>query len=865
MMKRIVATLICAGTLTLAFDVEAETVLSAVYDGELKDQSEFHNVPSVLPAKHQLQYIDASKGKGLVFNGEILVYRNKKMFQPERDDWTMEAKLKIDAPLKKRVTIMGGTPGNGRAYGIRLDKSGKFFAYFDAAETLKAHSTSQNVSKIIFDNGWHVVAAVRDMDRNGEIRIYLDGVDITKKTGYQPWSVKAGKHYMGFVVGAVAPWFYKNNSFLGAIEYVNAFKSIPARYKAKPGAVTPPPVPEITKAAAARISPSAPESKNPVTLKPENTFITTSSHISYPEDGKTARMIQKFLRKIHNTSKGFNITSANKLSTTLKRNQVVIAIGNTRWLLEKDLEKVKSHGFIIKRKGNIIVICGKTPESTLWGGVEFLNKYCDVRFYMPTELFTHVPKNKKITIKGIDIVSNPYIKRSSSTGYYNLKAERSWLELNALERRDGTHQHSFFRLLPVAKFADKYPHIYPIINRKRVFPKNQHSRWQPCFSEPTLVDASEEAAKQYFKEKPEATYIAFSVMDNHYFCQCDRCLKLLDEHGKAKTKTKKRNTATPTNDPTGYSWIYWKYMNEIAKRLEKEFPNKRIVGISYAQVRCPPPFKLHKNIVVYQVWKHSDNFIDKRFVLDVPKENAPPNTIKMREWGNAASHAGHHDWAHGDGFLIPRFYPTIVKKSFDNMEKIGFPIEYTHMEAYPSWGVYGPFYYIVGRIWWDPASVDVAKMLKRFCDDMFGKSADDMFNFFRTEEDLWNALNNTIERKLNRYRNQFITNEKQRKLIKKCRSYLDSATANAREENVRKRVKLFSKTFKLSEMIIAAVAKGTPDQAASDAIIAYADKVIIPDPMTIFRKSFKNKNKGELREIIMRALKAAKVTPKNTK
>jgi len=61
---------------------------------------------------------------------------------------------------------------------------------------------------------------------------------------------------------------------------------------------------------------------------------------------------------------------------------------------------------------------------------------------------------------------------------------------------------------------------------------------------------------------------------------------------------------------------------------------------------------------------------------------------------------------------------------------------------------------------------------------------------------------------------------------------------------------------------MAAVAKGTPDQAASDAILAYAEREIIPDPMTIYRLTYNQKKRDELREIIKGALRAAKVTPK---
>jgi len=384
---------------------------------------------------------------------------------------------------------------------------------------------------------------------------------------------------------------------------------------------------------------------------------------------------------------------------------------------------------------------------------------------------------------------------------------------------------------PPATFAEKYPEIYPILDGKRHIPEPGDQRWQPCFSEPKLVDAAVESAERFFADNPTIGYVAFSIQDSHTFCERDMASGQVKQHGKTQ----------------GLSNLYWAWLNKVAERLEARHPDRKIVGLAYSDVRMPPPFKLHRNIIAWLVFKMSDIVIDKRFTdLD-----APDSTI--RRWAEAATAIGHHDWFHGNGFLIPRFYMAYVQQTFLTFEKLGAPIRYAYAEAYPNWGLDGPKYYLLARLWWDPHT-DLDAELRRLCGDLFGPAAEPMRQYFALLEHLYcDVMNRRIEQKLFRWERQFICPENEVALFRRARQLLDQALAAAKGDGLAtKRIGLFSKTFRYSELLVEIGSAPKVDNAKLAAIRKYVADVIAPDPMTIFRRDKPAEVTAQLEQILAR-------------
>jgi hypothetical protein len=395
-----------------------------------------------------------------------------------------------------------------------------------------------------------------------------------------------------------------------------------------------------------------------------------------------------------------------------------------------------------------------------------------------------------------------------------------------------------FALFPPSRYAKAHPDVYPIMDGKRLIPVKTIRHWQPCFSEPKLVDLGVEAAIRYFKSHPDHEYIGFGVMDTNDFCHCARCRMHWEKSMVAakKQETDARRVKMLCSRMT-HGPIYWNYMNKLAARLETELPaagitdKKLVVSIVYSAARQLPDEKLHPDILTWHVFKWSDGLIDKRLV---PQPDGTFELGRMDEWLEVGSHLGHHDWAHGKGILIPRIYTGLMSESFKLFRQHN--LIYTHTEGYPNWGLDGPKLYIHGKIHWDP-DADVKLIWRQFADDMFGPAADAMHEYFATLEELWISLNNDVERKLNRWATQFNTTPAQRQTILHCRTLLDKAASLAKTDEQKQRIELFSKTFRLSEYFFRMAAKEKVTQSEVDDVLKYAKTVIIPDPMTVYRQS----------------------------
>lgn len=354
-----------------------------------------------------------------------------------------------------------------------------------------------------------------------------------------------------------------------------------------------------------------------------------------------------------------------------------------------------------------------------------------------------------------------------------------------------------------------------------------------------------ESAAEFFRENPGIDYVAFSIQDFHVYCERDlssevvaaQIARLGEEDGKVQ----------------GLSNLYWAWLNKVAKRMEATHPDKKIVGLVYASVRQPPPFKLHKNIIAWMVFKISDIVIDKRFT-----DNRP----YLETWTNAASAVGHHDWSYGYGFLIPRIYTGYFQKTFLEFDRMGAPIRCAYAEAGPNWGLDGPKLYLMARLWMDPHA-DVEAELRQFCDEMFGPAAAEMLACFTLLEDLYcNHLNRRTEQKLFRWSRQFTewTNEELAMLVR-ARGLLDKATGRTSPgSNEARRIELFSKTLRLTEMLVAIGNANKVSPAMVKGVRTYFCEVIIPDPVTIHARGKREDLKGLILEPALKQITRDKLS-----
>ena len=117
--------------------------------------------------------------------------------------------------------------------------------------------------------------------------------------------------------------------------------------------------------------------------------------------------------------------------------------------------------------------------------------------------------------------------------------------------------HTFYPLLPPEEFFEAYTEWYSLIDGKRTY-----DRAQLCLTNPEVLDKLTERLKERMRENPDNLIYCVSQNDWHGACQCDNCQAIA---------TREESEAGP---------VVW-FVNQVAERIEKEFPDKYVGTLAY--------------------------------------------------------------------------------------------------------------------------------------------------------------------------------------------------------------------------------------------------------------------------------------------
>jgi len=819
--------MLAAGALSLQalpsepYTGDEHTVVLLHLDGNCRDSGGAENDGT----EKGVTWVAGRFGQAGFFDGKAgITFRSSGSLHVGKNSWNIEVWIKPEKEQPTHAVIISGGWSNERLYWVRISEGKYLVAGFGDGKKMAVVSTG-DVSGLLFDGNWHHLAAVLDRSRQGEVRLYLDGrrVDQSKVAFCGPIIYES--ETMGLVLGAIAPWYIGKEGYRGLIDEVRISNTV------RPDYVVREPLPAEAVAGQPERKPFSYDpalSKTPLVLKPTETVIALHSGVVESGTNQAAALLQTWLRRACRVNSGFEILSEEKISET--EGKTIIALGLSRWVEPEEVRDLWRDGFLIRRKAMVIIIAGGQSRGTYLGAVRFLDQVAGVRFYLPTDLFTSLPESSRITVGELNWREEPFARSAYLSGVKAIPGDSGWLEKVGGSRRvGGTHQHSMYQVFPPDRYAEKYPEVYPVIGGQRYIPGNsQDQGWQPCFSEPKTLQAARETVQRYFRTNPGDAYLAFSVMDSHRICECPKCTAFYEDFGK-KNQASSREEA--------HSYLYWKFMNNLAEWMEKELPGKYLIGLAYGVTRFPPPFRLRPNIIVFANFHVAE--LEADGILKPGEDGLSP----LDRWLNLASNFGNHDWYHGNGFVLPRIYSGYWSQFLTALQKKAKNV-FMHAELYPNWGLDGPKGYILARLWQQP-SLNVKVLLKQFCEDMFGPAAAPMEEYFTRLEHLWVVLDNKKgpERKLFQWSRQLLTDEEDRAEIKACRGLLDKAIALAVTEEQKKRVDLFSRTFRLTEYLIELNAATTVEKSRLEEIRKYVVENISNDPMTLYDSSVENVEK----------------------
>lgn len=292
-------------------------------------------------------------------------------------------------------------------------------------------------------------------------------------------------------------------------------------------------------------------------------------------------------------------------------------------------------------------------QGTLYAVYDFLERFCGVRWYSPTEFGTVVPRTATLAVFGRDVrrapafayrdigwpmgMSEVYNRVSSlwpdkapqldeidQLGYPELRkrfpnrweyihAKRSMNRLFLHRMRLGGQKyqanHSFYGYYTRfwEKAADPKQAELFVERRPEFFAKGYEGRPpQMCYTNDAFIEQVIQDACDYFGGKgKKADAVAFGdffalvPMDNGSWCKCDVCQAELNEASKNRFFS------------NGYASEYiFGFANKVARAIRASYPDKFLATLAYAQYACYPRWlRLEPNIAV-QLCLHIRNIHD---------------------------------------------------------------------------------------------------------------------------------------------------------------------------------------------------------------------------------------------------------------
>ncbi len=382
-----------------------------------------------------------------------------------------------------------------------------------------------------------------------------------------------------------------------------------------------------------------------------------------------------------------------------------------------DMTKCAPDGYWLKSQGDgSLLIVGGSEIGTRFGIYGFLQDHCGIRFFLPGPDGTHVPQNRHFSLPRLDSLNNPFFISRNFFGRNSY--DYLWYEHNRIWPRFYIH-HGLGKHIKPSVYGKTHPEYFPVKKpggKHEVPPSDRGIYWQPCMSNPEVVNVIAQNVIEYFRNNPDTVSIPLGVNDIGGYCRCDECEKVNGKPG--------RNSRGLPD----FSRLAFTFYNRVAEQVAAVYPDKYIGVIAYANIRdLPEDMKIHPNIMVARV----NSFLP--FFCDENRKDLP-RSLKMFK---SVKYFGLYSYFYGIGYLIPIFPMKILEEYMDAMAATP-NTRLWSSECNPQWPVDGIKYYILARKLWEP-SLRYQDLLEEFTTTMFGRGSTAMLEFYDICREKWES------------------------------------------------------------------------------------------------------------------------------
>ena len=389
-------------------------------------------------------------------------------------------------------------------------------------------------------------------------------------------------------------------------------------------------------------------------------------------------------------------------------------------------------------------------QATCYATYDFLERFCGVRWYGPTELNTIFPNRKTLTVAGDEIRRSPALKHRVGIGggWPIIKAQ--WNnpnpdQLNLYWRRlrlggeKWAGNHSFRSYYD--RFLKKNPNQPELFEAER--PEFFAVGWstgerQMCYTNQALIQQVAQDARDYFDGKglkglqpAMGDYFVIVPMDNANWCKCEHCQAIL-----AKDAENKREAHFHSGTATHY---LFNFVNAVAREVKKTHPDKFISTLAYhVYAFKPTEFELESNVAVAPCLQVRNYWAPRirDLGLGFYKKWVESKDRPIYLWNyycfpmEPAVIQGWHCFpgfsAHRLGNLIKMYHADGVRGVF--LCGIGEQVDY----------------YLTMKMY-DQPELDVDELLDEFFSNYFGSAAEPVKKFYIRIEEIFNDTSNYPE------------------------------------------------------------------------------------------------------------------------
>ena len=254
-------------------------------------------------------------------------------------------------------------------------------------------------------------------------------------------------------------------------------------------------------------------------------------------------------------------------------------------------------GFRLWADGDRLRIVASPKRGVLYGVYSVLERFAGCRWYasrcsripsldavcVPTRLDdTERPAFLMREAYWYDALRHPeYAARLRLNGYNHARSAPAKLGGDSFRFGGGLSScHTFGRLLPVAKYFKDHPEYFALRDGKREI-KEERAHWgytQLCLTNPEVLEIVASNVIECIRRDPGAKFYGVSQNDNQLYCECPACAAVDAEEG-------------------SHAGTVVRFVNAVAERVEKVFPDVVIETLAYQYSRTPPKTRLRHNVV----------------------------------------------------------------------------------------------------------------------------------------------------------------------------------------------------------------------------------------------------------------------------